>query len=181
MNLHPLIQDRSSRRAFSDRPVPREVLDAIFEAARWAPSSGNRQPWRFLVATKEQPEDYRRLLAWLRPGNQLWAQSAPVLALTFVPRPKPEALPIAFYDLGLATGQLTVQANALGLAVHVIGGIERESIADELKVPDGMLVVTGLVIGYPDPEKEPPRERLRRPLEEILSYGTDVGFAGPPD
>lgn len=181
MNLHPLIQGRSSPRAFLDRPVPQELLDTLFEAARWAPSSGNRQPWRFLVATRERPDDYQRLLGWLRPGNQSWAQSAPVLALSFVPRPAPEALPIALHDLGLATGQLTVQANAMGLAVHIIGGIERERIAEELSMPHGMQVVTGLVIGYPDPDNEPPRQRLRRPVEEILSYGGEVGFAGPPD
>src|SRR4051794_22674846 len=80
--IHELIARRWSPRAFADRPVAPEVLARLFEAARWAPSSFNEQPWSFIVATKEQPEDYARLLACLAEKNQSWAKSAPVLLIS---------------------------------------------------------------------------------------------------
>lgn len=80
--IHELLQRRWSPRAFSDKPVRPEHVRSLLEAARWAPSSNNEQPWNFLVATKENQVDYERLLSCLRNTNQMWAQLAPVLAMS---------------------------------------------------------------------------------------------------
>src|SRR5258708_7054964 len=80
--IHDLLRRRWSPRAFADRPVEPEKLRSLLEAARWAPSSFNEQPWAFLVGTKDQPEEYARVLGCLVPGNQNWAKAAPVLFLT---------------------------------------------------------------------------------------------------
>src|SRR5262245_51054086 len=78
---HDLIRERWSPRAFADRPVGRATLHSLFEAARWAASGGNKQPWRFILATKEHAESHARLAATLADKNYLWAQHAPVLIL----------------------------------------------------------------------------------------------------
>src|SRR3954451_12609855 len=111
--LHELLLKRWSPRAFADKPVPADVLLRLLEAARWAPSSFNEQPWAFLVATKDKPDEYAKLLGCLVPGNQAWAKAAPVLMLTaayhaFAKNGKPNRH--AFHDVGLAMSQLTVQA-----------------------------------------------------------------------
>src|SRR5918992_2742873 len=80
--VHDLIRRRWSPRAFSDRPVEREKLLSVLEAARWAPSSFNAQPWSFLVATKEDPAEFERMLSCLVPGNQSWAKAGPVLMIS---------------------------------------------------------------------------------------------------
>ena len=79
--VHELIVKRWSPYAFSDRPVSEDDLRALFEAARWAPSSYNEQPWSYIVATKTNPAEFERLLSCLVEGNQVWAKAAPVLAL----------------------------------------------------------------------------------------------------
>src|ERR1700739_4858653 len=79
--IQDLLRNRWSPRAFSDKPVPPEVLRSLFEAARWAPSSNNEQPWAFLVATKDDPEAHAKSLSTLVEFNQLWAHHAPVLAI----------------------------------------------------------------------------------------------------
>src|SRR5467141_4788216 len=81
VQVHELIRNRWSPRAFAEKPVPGEVLRALFEAARWAPSSNNEQPWAYLVATKEDPENFAKMLGVLVEFNVNWAKNAPVLAL----------------------------------------------------------------------------------------------------
>ena len=80
--VHSLIERRWSPRAFADKPVDPAHLESLLEAARWAPSSFNEQPWRFIVATREDPENFQRLLDCLAPGNQEWAGKAAVLMLS---------------------------------------------------------------------------------------------------
>src|SRR5438105_5954499 len=109
---HPvldLIAERWSPYAFADRPVSADDLRSLFEAARWAPSSYNEQPWSYVVATREHPQEFARLLSCLVEGNQAWAKAAPVLALgctslLFTLNGKPNAA--AVHDLGLAAGNL---------------------------------------------------------------------------
>src|SRR5882724_4945795 len=79
--VHELIRERWSPRAFADKPVPQDVLRSIFEAARWAPSSNNEQPWAYIVATKDDKENFEKMLSVLVDFNVQWAKSAPVLAL----------------------------------------------------------------------------------------------------
>src|SRR5881394_2967613 len=124
--IHELLRRRWSPRAFDpNKPVESEKLRACFEAARWAPSSFNEQPWSFIVATRDKPQEYAKLLACLVEKNQSWARSAPVLmigatSLLWARNGKPNRH--AFYDLGQAVAHLTVQATAQGLYLHQMAG-----------------------------------------------------------
>src|SRR3954471_15180331 len=185
--VHDLIAERWSPYAFADRPVPRETLLSLFEAARWAASSYNEQPWSYLVATRDKPAEFAKLLSCLVEGNQAWAKAAPVLALgctslLFARTGKPTAA--AVRDLGIASATLTVEATARGLYVHQMIGIEPDRARAEYHIPDGVQPVTGLAIGYAaDPSTLPenlrPRDlapRTRKPLAEFV-FGGDWGTA----
>ena len=146
---------------------------ALFEAARRAPSAYNEQPWRFIVAAKDAPEDYARLLACLNEGNRKWAESAPVLIVSVAKlaldrngRPNRHA----WYDLGQATAALVAQATDLGLHAHQMGGFDRDRVRAEFGVPEGFEPVTALAIGYVGDEQ--PGDRNRLPLEELVFSGS---------
>ena len=171
--VHELIRQRRSPRLFQDRDIPREILVALFEAARWAASCYNEQPWRFLVASRENHEDYARLLDCLVPKNQEWARSAPVLMLSvasmrFRHNDKPNRH--AFHDVGLAVSQLALQATALGLALHQMAGFDTEAARRAYAIPEGYEPVAAIAVGYPG--EEPVKDRVRRPLDEIVFRGT---------
>jgi nitroreductase len=149
--IHELIANRWSPYAFADRPVPVADLRAVFEAARWAASSYNEQPWSYIVALKADGEDFQRLLSCLVEGNQAWAQAAPVLALGctnlhFSRNGKPNAA--AVHDLGLASATLTLEATARGLFVHQMIGIVPDKARELYRIPEGVQPMTGLAIGY---------------------------------
>src|SRR6516165_3377441 len=149
--IHELLTQRWSPYAFDPRPVAEADLRSLFEAARWAPSSYNEQPWRYIVATKETPPDFGKLLSCLVEGNQAWAKAAPVLALgctslRFVLNGQPNAA--AIHDLGLASGNLCLEAVARGLYVHQMIGILPDKAREIYRIPDGFQPVTGLAIGY---------------------------------
>ena len=140
-----------SPRSFSDRLVEPEKLQSLFEAARWAASSFNEQPWNFIVATKQKPEEHARLLSCLVEGNQRWARAAPVLVvsvakLNFDKTGKPNRH--AFHDVGLAMGNVLVQATALGLFVHQMAGFSPEKVREIYGVPEGFEPVAAMAIGY---------------------------------
>jgi nitroreductase len=183
--IHDLISRRWSPYAFSDRPVSNEDLRSLFEAARWAPSSYNEQPWRYIMATKANPEEFERLLSCLVEGNQVWAQAAPVLALgctslRFARNGQPNAA--AVHDLGLASATLTLEATARGLFVHQMIGILPDKARQVYGIPEGVQPLTGLAIGYAAdpmtlPEKLRERDlspRTRKPLGEIV-FGAQWG------
>ena len=124
--IHELIRRRWSPRAFSELPVEPDKLLALFEAARWAASASNEQPWAFLVATQQDPKNYADMLSVLVEFNRSWAHKAPVLILTlahtqFEKDGKPNRH--ALYDLGQAAANLALQATALGLTTHSNGGV----------------------------------------------------------
>jgi nitroreductase len=180
--IHDLIASRWSPYAFDDRSVPVETLRSLFEAARWSASSYNEQPWRYIVATKDDPEQFERLLSCLVEGNRAWAEAAPVLALgctslTFARNGKPNAA--AVHDLGLASASLTLEATARGLSVHQMIGILPDRARELYGIPDGVQPLTGLAIGYlGDPQDLPenyrPRDlspRTRKPLAEFVFGG----------
>src|SRR6516162_9107305 len=149
--INDLIASRWSPYGFADRSVSQDDLRALFEAARWAPSSYNEQPWRYIVATKETPPDFGKLLSCLVEGNQAWAKAAPVLALgctnlVFKLNDKPNAA--ALHDLGQASANLTVEATARGLAVHQMIGILPDRAREIYQVPANVQPLTGLAIGY---------------------------------
>jgi nitroreductase len=179
---HP-IEDLLSRRwspyAFADRDVSTDDLRALFEAARWAPSSHNEQPWSYVVALRGDAAAFERLLSCLVEANQVWARHAPVLALgitreTFVRDGKPNAA--ARHDLGLAAGNLLAEATARGLAVHQMIGILPDRAREGYAIPEHSTALTALAIGYAgDPASLPEhlRERdlaprKRKPLAEFV-------------
>jgi nitroreductase len=163
--IHDLIKRRWSPRAFSDRPVERDTLRSLLEAARWAPSSNNEQPWSFLVATKDDQAEHSRLLSCLVEGNSLWAQHAPVLMvsvarMSFEDDGKPNRH--AFHDVGQAVADLTVQATALGLAVHQMAGFHPDKVRELYGVPKEFEPVAAIALGYPgDPQSLPDKLRTR--------------------
>ena len=185
--IHNLIAERWSPYGFDSRPVSEDDLRSLFEAARWAASSYNEQPWRFIVARQEDRAEFDRLLSCLVEGNQSWAQAAPVLALgcvttKFMHNNKPNAA--AEHDLGLAVANLTFEATARGLHVHQMIGIEPEKARQVCQIPDGAKALTALAIGYAVDaasltetlKQRDQSPRQRKPLGEIV-FGTSWGGA----
>jgi nitroreductase len=185
--IHPLIAGRWSPYAFADRPVSSDDVRSLFEAARWAPSSYNEQPWSYILGVKAEPEQFERVLSCLVEGNQAWARAATVLAigwtrLAFARNGKPHAA--AVHDLGLAAGNLCLEATARGLCVHQMIGILPDRVRELFRVPDGVQPLTGLAIGYaadPATAPEPLRQRDatrrdRKHLPEFV-FGGEWGAA----
>lgn len=180
--VHDIIRYRWSPRAFSDEPVEKDLLLRIFDAARWAPSSYNEQPWRFIVATKEEPDNYERLAQVLNEYNRKWATTAPVLILTIVKEHfertgRPNR--VAEHDLGAAMSYLTFEATDNDLFVHQMAGILPDKAKELYDIPDGYRPLTMAAIGYlgkPDrlPEdlaRKEKGQRTRKPLEELVFTG----------
>ena len=181
-----LIRRRWSPRAYDPvRDIPRADLLRIFEAARWAPSSFNEQPWRFVVAERRStPEAFEALASALTARNQLWARQAPVLtlvALRAMFERKEAPNPHAWYDAGHAVALLTLQATDLGLSVRQMEGFDRAVAQTACAVPAGFEPVVVMAIGYAgdpdalvhDTHRESERlPRSRRPLEESVFEAT---------
>jgi nitroreductase len=180
--VHELIRERWSPRAFSEKAVPAEVLRSLFEAARWAPSSNNEQPWAFLVATKDDAKFHEKMVSTLVEFNQTWAKQAPVLAiaiseLAFARNGHPNRN--AFYDTGAAVAHLTTEATARGLLVHQMAGFDPHKAIELFSIPSGWEPIAAFVIGYPGDAQalpEPLRERenaprTRKPLGEFVMSG----------
>jgi nitroreductase len=181
--IDPLLAERWSPRAFSDRPVAPDLLLRLFEAARWAPSCYNDQPWYFLLARRGHDDDaYQRLLSCLVPFNQAWAATAPVLMLsiarvTFFRNGKPNIH--AWYDVGQAVGNLLCQATALGLYVHQMAGFDATQARALFAVPAGYDPIAVAALGYrgdpaalpPEVEEKSPALRERKPLGEFVFDG----------
>lgn len=173
------IQHRWSPRSFDSKPVSVANIRKVMEAARWAASSYNEQPWAFIVASKDHPEEYEKALSCLIEFNQGWARSAPVLILTlakvnFEKNQKPNTH--AWHDLGIATGQLAVQAEALGLRAHAMGGILPDKIRQIYEVPAEFQPVAAIALGYPGaPELLPePLSSMEKAPRERKSLGKIV-------
>lgn len=181
--IHNLLADRWSPYAFAARPVPGADLRSLFEAARWAPSSYNEQPWRYIVATKDDAHEFERLLSCLVEGNQTWAKAAPVLTLGVVSLRfalNGRENRAAVHDLGLASANLLVEATARGLSVHQMIGIHPEKARETYGIPEGYEAWTALAIGYLDDSstlvdglrQRDLAPRRRRPLREFVFSGT---------
>ena len=169
--IHELLKRRWSPLAFSGRMVEPETLQSLFEAARWAPSCFNEQPWNFVVCTRDIPDDHERLVSCLSEGNQPWARTAPVLMLsvarrTFTHNGNPNRH--ALHDVGLAVENLILQAMALDLFVHQMAGFDVAKARTLFGIPDDHEPVAAIALGYPgDPEQLPPplRERQMAPRQ----------------
>jgi nitroreductase len=176
--LHDLLAGRRSPRGFStDRPVEAETLEVLLEAARWAPSANNTQPWRFGVARRGEPV-FDALAAALAPGNQVWARNAGALLLLAAQTVGADGRDRrwAAYDAGQAAAHLTVQAQAEGLVVHQMGGFDPDAAAAVFGLGNDVRPLVVLAVGWHDPEAQLPepfasRERaprVRLPLEELV-------------
>jgi nitroreductase len=185
LNLHPFVRDRWSPRAFSEQSVALADLELLLEAARWAPSCANEQPWRFIVARKEDAAAFAKIFSVLDEGNQVWTKHAPVLMLAVAKKTFGEtSTPNRWgtQDVGLALGSLITQASASGIFVHPMAGFDPDKARTVFHIPDDFEPMTAVAIGYlgdPNslPEKLRQRElarRTRKPLSEI-AFGAEWG------
>ncbi len=190
--LHEYITGRRSPRNYLDRPVDRATLLSLVEAARRAASAANMQPWNFIVASKQDERAWERMFSCLLPGNQSWAGGAALLMVVVatmkVMTPKQEefTLPTSQYDTGLAMGNLTVQAMALGLMLRNMAGIDRERIREVYAIPPTYEPICGVALGWPAPPDSLPESRRdfeleaqeRRPLNSFV-FGDSWGQPAP--
>ncbi len=182
-DLENPVQDFVAKRwspvSFDGRAIDRAELLSIFEAARWAPSAFNEQPWRYIVASREDGEAFETLLSCLVDANRAWAVHAGAVALgvvanTFERNGKPNAY--ALHDLGLASGQLCAEAAARGVQVHQMAGIMADRARELYGIPESFEAVTALALGYPGENAEldesirarDQQPRSRRPLATTL-------------
>jgi nitroreductase len=179
--IDPIAQ-RWSPRAFADRDIPEATLQTLLEAARWAPSCFNEQPWRFMLARRSQPEAHAQLAGVLVEQNRLWAKAAPILLMsvartTFAMNGRTN--PHAWHDVGLAVSQLIIQATAMDICAHQMAGFDRDAARAAFQIPGDFEPVAIIALGYRgDPgllsaalaerEKAP---RKRRPLSETVFTG----------
>ncbi len=193
LNDHPIVEllaRRWSPRAFSDKAVSREAVLSLLEAARWAPSCFNEQPWTFIVATKDDPVEYETLFSCLRPTNQAWANRAPVLAVavtkgTFDHNGKPNRH--AAHDTGMAVENLMLQAVSMGLFAHPMAGFDAKRVREVYGVPEGFDPLVAIAVGYPGDPGELPEDfrekelapRERKPLASfVIGRSWDVPWKG---
>lgn len=175
--VSPQFINRWSPRSFLEKEIPEDVLFSLFEAARWAPSASNTQPWRFIIARTK--EDLEKFHSFIMPGNLVWCEKAPVLAVIASQKTTERGLNSWHaFDSGTAWGHLALEANAKGLVTHAMGGFEKEKAREVLNVPDDIEIHAVIAIGYQG-EKEVLPENLqereqpsdRRSLKELLFEG----------
>jgi nitroreductase len=192
--VSPLIRRRWSGRAYDrERPVARENLLALLEAARWAPSCFGDQPWRYLICDRHVDAGaWQSLLECLSDGNRAWAGDAPVLMLAladsrFVHNDQPNRW--GAYDTGAASMSICIQATDIGLMVHQMGGFDVDRARENLAVPERYVPMAAIAVGYQLPEAripEPARERefatrTRRPVRETFFEGRwGIPLSMPP-
>ncbi len=184
----PVFHSRWSPRSFSDREVNPADLEKVFEAARWAASSSNEQPWLFLFGTRNS-STYNKIFSTLVSFNQAWAGTAPVLILgvastRFVHNGQPNGY--ALYDLGAAASYLTLQAASLGLATHQMAGFDHEAARQTFGIPEDYAFGSVIALGYQGEPAALANEQLlgrevaprqRKPLKDFVltSWGAPEG------
>jgi nitroreductase len=169
-----LIANRRSKRAYSSQPVAQEKITSLFEAARWAPSSMNEQPWVYIYATKDQPELWQKIFDALNESNQVWAKEAPLLIVSMVRKNlirngRPNGA--AKYDLGGANAFLSLQATSMGLNVHQMGGYNADKIRTNLNIHNEELELGVIMaIGYLGDAEALPENLKQRELSPRERY-----------
>jgi nitroreductase len=187
--LHPLIAQRRTRRAFSSRVVEPDTLRSLLEAARWAPSSRNEQPWSFIVATREKPPEFVRLLECLLDFNIRWAQHARILMLAVAKlnlTETGESNRHAFYDVGQAIAAMTYQGSAFGLSVSQMAGFDIQKARSVFSIPLDHAPVVAVAIGYPGnpailPEKLRQKELAPRRRNSVEKFVFENKWGEPAD
>ena len=186
--INDLARKRWSPRAFLGKPVEREKIISMFEAARWSPSGGNEQPWRFLVGMNHD-ETWQKIFETLNEGNREWNESVPVLIMAIgysISSWDGNVSPVYQYDTGQAVAHLSLEAMHQGLHVHQMGGFSTEKAHELLGIPEDHTPFAVISVGYiADPETLPEKyiaremaERKRKELPEILFSGQ---FGKPAD
>lgn len=181
--LNEIIKNRRSPVIFSDKIIENEIIDLLFEAARWAPSSMNEQPWRFIFATRDDNNAFEKLFNCLLEGNKPWNKNIPLLILGIAKLNfdyKNRVNAHAKYDLASAVANLTYQANSMDLWVHQMGGFDAEKAKSKFNIPDGFEPMVMLSVGYignlenADEKllKRDQAERKRKPLDELVFKNT---------
>jgi nitroreductase len=190
--IHELIAKRWSSRAFAEADIPDETLWRLLEAARWAPSSGNEQPWYFIVAQRKNVGEFGLLLSALDDANHRWAKKAAVLFVAVARMYSSDQTPnrYAYYEVGQAVANLTLQATAEGLAGHQITGFDPVKVRHAFRIPAGFESVTMIAVGRPgDPDdlpitlhEEELQPRSRKPLRDFVfaaNWGSSAAPASP--
>lgn len=180
--LNPLIEKRRSTVSFSNKPVEGQKIHLLFEAARWAPSSYNEQPWRFIYGVKDNENSYQKLFDCLMEGNREWVKNAPMIVLSvakkdFTLNGNPNFY--ARHDVGMATENLMIQAVQMGLMVHPMGGFDKKKAITDLSIPEGFEPVAMIAVGYPgevndlteDLRKREQGKRVRKAQDEFVFRG----------
>ena len=176
MPLLDVIEQRRSKRSYAETLIEPSKIQSLFEAARWAPSSSNEQPWSYIYATRDQTELWNKLFEALLDLNKVWVEHAPLLVLglirkNFISNGKPNTY--AIYDLGAANALLSLQATHIGLNVHQMGGFNREIAKENMKVPDTHEVVVMMAIGYPGNLEKLPENLKQREMAPRQRYIQD--------
>lgn len=184
-----LLKRRWSGRAFSDKPLDLDTLRSVFEAARWAPSSGNGQPWSYILARREQAAEFEKLASVLNPGNA-WARKAGALALSIaaLDRTPGRPNPHAWHDVGLANENLALQAFSMGLTVHMMAGFNAALARELFEIPDRWDPVAMIALGHAGDPRTLDEElrqkdlapRQRKPIREFV-YCSKWGQPGALD
>ncbi|MBX9699598.1 MAG: nitroreductase family protein [Acetobacteraceae bacterium] len=185
--IEALLRRRWSPRSYTDAPVTDAQLASLLEAARWAASCFNAQPWHLIIARRDrEPAAHAAIAATLSGNNQAWALRAPVLMiaaarLDFAHNGRPNRH--AAYDTGAAMAQMAIQAAALGLQLHQMGGFDLDKARETLGIPEGYEPRAAIALGVPGPASALPEElaqretapRQRRPVGEWVHYGAWQG------
>jgi len=181
MDIARLIKTRWSPRAFSDHSISTDEAESLFEAARWAPSSMNEQPWKYYYAFKEDSEQFNIFLNCLKPGNQVWAKHASMLILSTAKKDFDYNGKInrhAMHDAGAANALLCLQANEIGYQAHQMGGFEPDKTYESFRIDsDKYDLVSFIAVGKPgdpsglpeDLRKSEIKPRGRKNLRKIVS------------
>ncbi|WP_428386169.1 nitroreductase family protein [Mucisphaera sp.] len=191
-NDYPIL-DVAKRRwspyGLSPKVITDQKIHSLLEAARWAASSFNEQPWRFILAPRTDEAAFAKALDCLVEANQVWAKEAGLLILTcvkttFTQNGKPNV--VAEHDLGLAAGNLSLQATAMGLFVHQMAGIDHDKMRSAYGIPDDFKTMTAIAVGHganaddvpEDLRERDEAERNRKPFSEFV-FGQQWGEASP--
>lgn len=180
-DIDSVYAERWSSRSFTNEDVSEDVLYSLFEAARWAPSAGNAQPWRFIIARTEA--DRQKFLSFINEGNVIWCDKAPVLvAVISQVKWKEDGRddnPTHAFDTGTAWGYLSLEATRKGLVAHAMGGFDHLKAKKTLSIPDGYVIHAIVAIGYRGEKKnltpqlqEREKPSTRKKIEEFISEGT---------
>lgn len=172
------ISNRRSALAFEPKPISDSEIELLIDAARWAPSSFNEQPWRFFYASRSNEESFNKLLSTLAPGNSEWAIDSSLLIITTAKKTltlNGRDNGYALHDVGLATANLLIQAESMGLVTHVMGGFDKDVASTVIGISDDYIPVSTIAVGYSGDisklsesnQKRAKAERRRKGIDEI--------------